>query len=234
MFAVGDRKQSDLLASRAPIPTSSSAGADRCATRVDGGRRNGGATSSSTSRSARPRRCWRWSMRCSPIREAAAGVVVPGAGPAPRAGPRRPRRVAVELWPLAPPPDDAPSRAVDACRRSNLGSSARRSVLAEALADWIARETGGGDDAARARGRPLRAGRRAGAGAPPQRLRPRAGAGAEGARGAGRRARPARAHRPAGGRRPAGAVRRAAAARGRPGARLRADQPARRPLPTTR
>ena len=63
-----------------------------------------------------------------------------------------------------------------------------------------------------------------------ERLRPRAGAGAEGARRAGGGAGPAGADRAAGGAGPDGAGRRAAAAAGRPDLRLRADQPARRPV----
>ena len=80
------------------------------------------------------------------------------------------------------------------------------------------------------KGRPLAPGRRDGAGAPAQRLRPRAGAGAEVARRAGGRAGPAGADRAAGGAGSDGARRCAAAAAGRPDLRLPADQPARRPV----
>ena len=119
-------------------------------------------------------------------------------------------------------------RAVDACRSSNRGADlGAASAGGRAGATGSRAQTDGGV-LLESKGRPLRAGRRAGAGAPARRFRPRPGARAEGARRAGGRAGPHGADRAAGGAGPAGAVRRAAAAAGRPVLRLRADQPARR------
>ncbi len=122
-----------------------------------------------------------------------------------------------------------PSREPWAVPDQNRGLTSAPQLLADTLAEWIAREAGGGV-MLESKGRPLRPRRRDGAGAPAQRFRPRPGAGAEVARRAGGRAGPAGADRAAGGAGPDGAGRRAAAAAGRSDLRLPADQPARRPV----
>ena len=157
---------------------------------------------------------------------AAQGVTAPGAlrHIADRAG----HAGSVELWPLAPPPEEAPAEPWTVPR-----AQPRLDQRAAAPGRGAGRLDRRRDRRRHHAGKPrpgAAAGRRAGARAPPQRVRPRAGARAEGPQGAGGRAGPAGADRPAGGRRPAGAVRRAAAARGRSATRLRADQPARRPV----
>ena len=86
--------------------------------------------------------------------EAAQGVTEPGVlrHVADRAG----HAGSVELWPLAPPPEDAPAEPWTVPDR-NLGSISAPQRLAEALAEWIARETAGTTELA-SKARPLRAG----------------------------------------------------------------------------
>ena len=71
---------------------------------------------------------------------AAQGVDEPGAlrHVADRAG----HAGSVELWPLAPPPEEPAAEPWTVPDR-NLGSKSAPQCLAEALAEWIARETGG-------------------------------------------------------------------------------------------
>jgi ATP-dependent helicase/nuclease subunit A len=86
--------------------------------------------------------------------EAASGVTAPGAlhHLADRAG----HAGTVELWPLAPPPPEVPPEPWTVPAR-NLGSVSAPQRLADALAGWIAGETGG-DVMLESRGRPLRPG----------------------------------------------------------------------------
>ena len=62
----------------------------------------------------------------------------------------------VELWPLAPPPEERAARALDGAGAQPRPESAPQR-LAEALADWIAAQTGG-DVMLPSKGRPLRPG----------------------------------------------------------------------------
>jgi ATP-dependent helicase/nuclease subunit A len=85
---------------------------------------------------------------------AALGVTEPGAlhHVADRAG----HAGSVELWPLAPPPEEAPAEPWTVPDH-NLGSKSAPQRLAEELADWIAHQTDG-DTWLESRGRPLRPG----------------------------------------------------------------------------
>ncbi len=85
---------------------------------------------------------------------AAQGVEEPGALAhiADRAG----HAGSVELWPLAPPPEEAAAEPWTVPER-NLGSISAPQRLAEALADWIARETAS-TTKLESRARPLRPG----------------------------------------------------------------------------
>ncbi len=85
---------------------------------------------------------------------AAQGVMAPGALAhiADRAG----HAGSVDLWPLAPPPEEAPAEPWTVPER-NLGSISAPQRLAEALAGWIAGETAGATRL-ESRGRALRPG----------------------------------------------------------------------------
>ena len=85
---------------------------------------------------------------------AALGVTQPGTlhHVADRAG----HAGAVELWPLAPPPEEPPAESWTVPAR-NLGSVSAPQRLAEALAGWIAAETAG-DTPLESQDRPLRPG----------------------------------------------------------------------------
>jgi ATP-dependent helicase/nuclease subunit A len=85
---------------------------------------------------------------------AALGVTEPGAlhHVADRAGDAG----SVELWPLAPPPEEAPAEPWTVPDH-NLGSKSAPQRLAEALADWIAAQTDGGTWL-ESKARPLRPG----------------------------------------------------------------------------
>ncbi len=211
VFAVGDRKQS-IYSFQGADADEFDRGAQPAAPARARRPAGTGARCRWTCRSARPRRCWPWSMRCSPIRSPPPGVV--GArrrcATMPTA-PGMPARSNCGRWrrgPTSRTPD--PGR----CRSATSGQRSAPQRLAE-RAGRLDRTRNQRRGAAGKPGPSAAAGRRAGAGAAAQRLRPRAGAGAEGARRAGGRARPAGADRAAGGAGPDGAGRRAAAAAGR-------------------
>ena len=131
-----------------------------------------------TCRSARPRRCWRWWMRCSPTRWPPPASRRPASLAALRRS-RRPCRGGGALAAGAaaggrdPPPWTVPERQPGA----GLGAARswpRRLARLDRRADRHGSELLASRPAAARR-------RRAGAGAPARRLRPRPGAGAEGA-----------------------------------------------------
>ena len=175
VFAVGDRKQS-IYSFQGADADEFDQSRDCCGRRVAASRPSLRRTRRSTCRSAPLGRCSNWWTMSSPIRLPRPAWSMRGdtlthyADRADHAG-------AVELWPLAPLPDPAEPEPW-AVPDQNRGLTSAPQRLADTLAEWIARETGGGA-MLESRGRPLASGRRAGARPPTQRLRPCPGARAE-------------------------------------------------------
>ncbi|MBN9510704.1 MAG: double-strand break repair helicase AddA, partial [Alphaproteobacteria bacterium] len=153
VFAVGDRKQS-IFGFQGADPDGFASARDRWHRRVtNAGERFLDVALDVSFRSTAPVLALVDAVFAAP--EAAAGVVAPGetlAHVPARAG----HAGRVELWPLTPPPDAAEPAAWHV-PEENLHVRNPMLTLAEALADWIARETGGGVMRESA-GRPLRPG----------------------------------------------------------------------------
>ena len=126
VFAVGDRKQSIYSFQGADADEFDRA-RDPAARARDRRRSRMAWNGRWTCRSARPRRCWSWSIAVFADPIAAAGVVEPGQTLrhyADRAG----HAGAVELWPLAPPPDGDRAGSPGPCRSRTTARPPPRSV----------------------------------------------------------------------------------------------------------
>ncbi|HET6184707.1 MAG TPA: double-strand break repair helicase AddA [Acetobacteraceae bacterium] len=153
VFAVGDRKQSIFSFQGADVSTFDAARAALGRRVRAAGERWAEPSLDVSFRSSPPVLALVDAVFAQP--PAAAGVAAPGV-PLRHESDRAGHAGRVELWPLAPAPPAEPDPPPPVPDRNRILRSARQ-VLAEALADWIARETSG-DVALESRFRPLRPG----------------------------------------------------------------------------
>ena len=141
MFAVGDRKQS-IYSFQGADPTEFDRWRDLLAQRVRGGRRDWRDVGLDVSfRSTAPVLALVDAVFADPLAAAGRGGAGRDAAPLSPTAPGMPG--SVELWPLAPPPEAAPPEPWTVPEQ-NLGADlSAPQRLAEALADWIAAQTGG-------------------------------------------------------------------------------------------